>query len=190
MKFRCLQISQKANQIFDRFLWDLKAPKLYSEINGPLRTSHISLNFLEHGCWECYPCIKWPISYGLNKIFCIPDSNTKTQQTHVCPLIDHFSLVFATYVVAWQDGFDLMVANDFGHTENYAVFGVIFAFICLLSGLFSCLISVIARKGSSKNILPKYRLIIFRKSFFFTFFSKNLTSVFQTAVHIFMLNFH
>ena len=96
----------------------------------------------------------------------------KTATYSCLPFNRSFSLVFATYVVAWQDGFDLMVANDFGHTENYAVFGVIFAFICLLSGLFSCLISVIARKGSSKNILPKYRLISFRKSLLLTLFWK------------------
>ena len=106
----------------------------------------------------------------------------KTTKDSCLPFNWSFSLVFATYVVAWQDGFDLMVANDFVHTENYAVFGVIFAFICLLSGLFSCLISVIARKGSSKNILPKYRLIIFKKSILFTHFSENLTRVFYTAV--------
>ena len=49
MKFWCLQISQKGNQILGRFLQksvknlvgflgDLKTPKIHSEINWPLKT--------------------------------------------------------------------------------------------------------------------------------------------------------
>ena len=52
MKFLCLQISQKVIQILDRFLpyearaeicqnFDLKTPKIHSEINWPLHTIQI-----------------------------------------------------------------------------------------------------------------------------------------------------
>ena len=52
-----------------------------------------------------------------------------------------------------------MVTNDVGHIENYAAFGVIFAFICLFSGLFSCIISVTARRKAKKKfeILPQFQ---------------------------------
>ena len=54
-----------------------------------------------------------------------------------------------------------MLGNDVGHAENYAVFAVIFVFICLLSGLFSCIISVIGRRGARKKVnifLPQYQV--------------------------------
>lgn len=48
-------------------------------------------------------------------------------------------------------------------SEDKAVFGVIFAFICLISALFSCLISFVARHKAKRRFHRPFQFPVARK---------------------------